>query len=162
MELLPECRLTLRSKWKWCTLLQHRLTHAWCQPGCFLTFDYTYAGSLDFHFEGEKDLAGIKREPGRKSLPYAAEHPHFSKQPGNRDCKREKNERMDGGVEKGGMVVAKLLRKWGKQHWWSQYEWGELVCDRIRGNMQDFLPPLPLIKSSYTDTGNASWPEGKH
>lgn len=32
-------------------------------------------------------MAGIKKEVGRKSLPYAAEHPHFSKQRGNRDCK---------------------------------------------------------------------------
>lgn len=53
-------------------------------------------------------MAGIKKEVGRKSLPYAAEHTHFSKQLGNRDCKGEKkNERLDGGVEKGGMVVAK-------------------------------------------------------
>lgn len=52
-------------------------------------------------------MADIKKEVGRKSLPYAAEHPHFSKQRGNRDCEGGKNERLDGGVEKGGMVVAK-------------------------------------------------------
>lgn len=49
----------------------------------------------------------MKKEVGMKSLPYAAEHPHFSKQCGNRDCKGGKNERWDGGVEKGGSVVAK-------------------------------------------------------
>lgn len=35
-------------------------------------------------------MAGIKREIGRKTLPYVVEHPHFSKQPGNRDCKGKK------------------------------------------------------------------------
>lgn len=104
MELLPECRLTLRSKWKWCTLLQHRLTHAWCQPGCFLTFDYTYAGSLDFHFGAEKDLAGIKTEVRRKSFPYAAEHLHFSKQRGNRDCE-------------GGKKMKGWMGEWKREGW---------------------------------------------
>lgn len=52
-------------------------------------------------------MAGTKWEVGRKSLPYAAEDPHFSKQLGNRDCEGEKIKGWIRGVEKGGMVVAK-------------------------------------------------------